>query len=161
MTLHRMSEHGHAGTSEAHGDHHYQYDGKPTDEAPGEPVTPGWLTLLGITLVLAALLGLAAMRPDAKTRAELAPPAPSGGGAPAAAPAQPNPAARPPVRPLASGFHPTPSMVPSAFFARPGASGLPRPIRPPGTFAVQPGSTAGGSGVAPPPPRRPPPAVPQ
>jgi hypothetical protein len=158
-----MSEHGHAGTSEAHGDHHYQYDGKATDEAPGEPITPGWLTLLGITLVLAALLGLAAMRPDAKTRAELTAPAPSGGAAPAApaaTPAAPNPGARPPVRPLASGFHPTPGMIPSAFFARPGAGGMPQqPGRPPGAFAVQPGGPAGSPGGAPPPRRPPPPAA--
>jgi hypothetical protein len=156
MTLGRMSEHGHAGAAEAHGDHHYQYDGKPADDAPGEPVTPGWLTLLGITLVLGILLAAVAMQPDGKTRAELTPPAPSGSAA--AAPAPPPPA-RPAVRPLASGFRPLPGMIPSGFAPRPGMSGMPR-VRPPGTFTVQPGTPPGGPG-APPTPRRPPPAPPQ
>ena len=159
-----MSEHGHAGATEAHGDHHYEYLGEATNEAaPDEPITPGWLTLLGITLVLAAMLAYVATRPDGKTRAELSPPVPSGAVEPAAA-APANSALRPSVRPLASGFRGLPpGMVPSAFAARPGASGMPpRPLRPPGSFAIQPGTPPGGPGGAPPPQRRPaPPGTPQ
>ena len=66
-----MSEHGHAASSEGHGDHHEEYLGIPADEAgPGEPSTPGWLTLLGMGLVLSAMLAFLATRPDGKTRAE-------------------------------------------------------------------------------------------
>ncbi|HTQ04428.1 MAG TPA: hypothetical protein VMI54_11255 [Polyangiaceae bacterium] len=149
-----MSEHSHGGASEAHADHHYEYDGKPANEpGPDEPATPGWLTLLGISLVLVVLLAFIATRPDGKTRAELTPQA-SGSAvpsatAPATANAQPTPPPNP-MRAIPTGMRP--ALVPGAF-----ASGAPRPFRP-GQFAVQPGN-AGGS--APPPQHRPaPPAAP-
>jgi hypothetical protein len=92
-----MSDHGHAASSEGHGDHHNEYLGVPANEAsPGEPTTPGWLTLLGIGLALATLLAFIAMQPAGKTRAELAPAAASV----AAAATAPAPAATPPARPL-------------------------------------------------------------
>jgi len=160
-----MSDHGHGAAAEAHGDHQYEYHGEPTDEpGPDEPVTPGWLTLLGISLVLAVMLGFVATRSDGKTRAELSAGAPSAAPAPAAAPApSANPGAR--VRPLASGAF-RPGAIPSgAFpFPRPGMSAFPRVARPPGQFAVAPGGPAPG-GPAPggpggpgggQPPRRPP-----
>jgi hypothetical protein len=138
-----MSEHAHA-AADSHGDHHYVYDGTPANEpGPDEPATPGWLTLLGITLVLAAMLGYLATRPDGKTRAELAPSA--GSAAPAAA--APSPAQ--PARPAPSGFRP--GMLPSAFLPRPGAS-APHPLAP-GQFAIQPGNPGGGVQAV----RRPPP----
>ncbi len=135
-----MSEHGHGGASEAHADHHYEYDGKPADEpGPDEPATPGWLTLLGISLVLAVMLGYIATRPDGKTRAELtatgtASAAPNAEAPPNTQPAPPNPA-----RPVPSGVRP--ALFPSAL-----ASGA-RPVRPPGQFGIHPG----GAGNAPPP----------
>jgi hypothetical protein len=157
-----MSDHGHAGAAEGHGDHHYEYHGEATDEpGPGEPVTPGWLTLLGISLVLAVMLGFVAMRPDGKTRAELTPPGASAA-APTPAPSG-DPGAR--VRALASGAV-RPTGMPSGFpFARPGASGMPRLARPPGQFAVAPGGpgapgTPGAPGGTPLPRRPPPPAAP-
>jgi hypothetical protein len=130
-----MSEHAHGGASEVHADHHNVYEGKPADEpGPGEPATPGWLTLLGITLVLAAMLGYVATRPDGKTRAELTPAgATTTTAAPAPVLAAANPSARP-VRPMPSGLRP--GMFPSA--------------RPPGNFALIPGSPGGGAA----PPRR-------
>jgi hypothetical protein len=152
-----MSDHGHAGAAEAHGDHHHEYHGEPTDEpGPGEPVTPGWLTLLGISLVLVVMLGFVALQPDGKTRAELTPPGAS------AAPVAPAPSADPGarVRPLASGAV-RPSGMPSGFpLPRPGASGMPRFGRPPGQFAVTPGGEPGAPGAAPTLPRRPPPPAP-
>jgi hypothetical protein len=140
-----MSEHAHGGASHAHADHHYEYDGTLADEpGPGEPATPGWLTLLGISLVLAIMLAFVATRPDGKTRAELTP-QPSGS---AAASATATTQGTPPVniRPVPSGARPTlpPGMLGSA---------APR-MRLPGQFAVQPGNT----GNALQPPRRPAPA---
>ncbi len=132
-----MSEHAHGGASEAHADHRYEYAGTPADEAgPGEPTTPGWVTLLGISLVLALMLAFVATRPDGKTRAELTPQA-SGSGAPSAtATAQPAQPANP-LRPMPPGARP---MLP------PGALGSAPPrLRLPGQFAVQPGKTANGA----------------
>jgi hypothetical protein len=161
----KMSDHGHAGAAEGHGDHQYEYHGEATDEpGPGEPVTPGWLTLLGISLVLVVMLGFVAMRPDGKTRAELTPSTGSEGAAPAAPAPAPSADLGARVRQLASGAV-RPSGAPSGLpFARPGASGMPRIARPPGQFAVSPGgpgapggpAAPGAPGGAPPPPRRPP-----
>jgi hypothetical protein len=154
-----MSDHGHAGAAEGHGAHDHEYHGEATDEpGPGEPITPGWLTLLGISLVLLVMLGFVATRPDGKTRAELTP----AGASTAAAAAAPSaePAAR--VRPLASGAV-RPGAMPGGFpLPRPGASDMPRMARPPGQFAVTPGGTAapGAPGGAPTLPRRPPPPAP-
>jgi len=137
-----MSEHAHSGASHAHADHHYEYDGTPAEElGPGEPTTPGWLTLLGISLVLAVMLAFVATRPDGKTRAELTP-QPSGSGTPSAtATAQPAPPAN--ARPIPSGVRPT---------LPPGALGSAAPrMRLPGQFAVQPGNNGNGAQA----PRRP------
>ncbi len=157
-----MSDHGHAGAAEGHGAHDHEYHGEATDDpGPGEPVTPGWLTLLGIGLVLLVMLGFVAMRPDGKTRAELTP-AGASAAPPAPAPSA-NPGAR--VRPLASGAV-RPGALPSGFpLPRPGASGMPRFSRPPGQFAVTPGGTGapgapGAPGAAPTLPRRPAPPAP-
>jgi hypothetical protein len=143
-----MSEHAHGGASHAHAaDHHYEYEGKPADEpGPGEPATPGWLTLLGISLVLAIMLAFVATRPDGKTRAELTPQASGSGAASATAAATGQPTPPVNIRPLPSGARPglPPGMLGSA---------APR-MRLPGQFAVQPGNT--GNAVQP--PRRPTPA---
>lgn len=143
-----MSAHAHGGASEAHADHHYEYDGTPAEElGPDEPATPGWLTLLGISLVLAVMLGYVATRPDGKTRAELtASSAASGAATTTAAARAPEPT--PPAnagRPTPPGVRP--SLIPSAF-----ASGGVRPIRPLGQFGVRPGNAGG---VTAPTPRRP------
>jgi hypothetical protein len=140
-----MSDHGHAATSDGHGDHHDDYLGIPADEAgPDEPATPGWLTLLGMGLVLSVMLAFLVTRPDGKTRAELTPGASASGNVNAAPP----PAAAP-----AAAQAPTPN--PRRFdqeemrkalggaevgSARPGASGAPRLLKP-GQFAVNPGGT--------------------
>ncbi len=147
-----MSDHGHAGAADAHGDHHSVYDGAPANEpGPGEPATPGWFTLLGITLILALMLAWVATRPDGKTRAELTPS--SSASAVAAAASAPRP-----ERPTPPGARPgMPAGLPSAFLPRPAASGI-RPIRPGGEFAVRPGDAANpASGIQ----RRPRPPAPQ
>ena len=134
-----MSDHGHAGAADAHGDHHSVYDGAPANEpGPGEPTTPGWFTLLGITLVLALMLAWVATRPDGKTRAELTP-----SGSASAAPAASAPR---PDRPLPTGARPgMPPGMPSAFLPRPAPSGV-RPVRPGGEFAIRPGDSANPAG---------------
>jgi hypothetical protein len=141
-----MSEHAHGGAPGAHADHHYEYAGTPANEAgPDEPVTPGWVTLLGISLVLALMLAFVATRPDGKTRAELTA-KPSSSEAPSATAATPPPRPTPPAnaRPVPSGVRPT---------LPPGALGSAAPrLRLPGQFAVQPGNT-GNPGQ--PPQRRP------
>ena len=135
-----MSDHGHAATSDGDGDHHDDYLGIPADAAgPDEPTTPGWLTLLGMGLVLSAMLAFLVTRPDGKTRAELTP-ATSASGAAAPAPAAPTPAPAPtPVRPALDAIRPAGSAS-AAALARPGASGAPRLLKP-GQFAVNPGGT--------------------
>jgi hypothetical protein len=140
-----MSDHAHAGAADAHGEHHSVYEGTPASEpGPGEPATPGWLTLLGISLVLAAMLAWVATRPDAKTRAELTPSS-SAAAVAAAAPAAPTPSARP-DRAMPPGMRPgtpgMPSMIPSGFLPRAAPSGA-RPLRPAGEFAIQPGEPGG------------------
>ena len=122
-----MSEHG-LGSGAADADHHHEYLGEPANEAPGEPTTPGWLTLLGVGLVLILMLGFLATRPDGKTRAELAgAPSANPAAAPAAPKAQPPtpaPEARP-ANPIPQGFRP-PGMASALGAARPAA----RPVRP-------------------------------
>jgi hypothetical protein len=134
-----MSDHAHAGAADAHGHshghdehHHAAYEGTPANEpGPGEPATPGWLTLLGISLVLALLLGWVATRPDGKTRAELTP-----SGAASVAAAAPSPAPRP-DRPTPPAARPAPvAAAPSGFVPRLAPSVGIRPVRP-GQFAVQ------------------------
>jgi len=137
-----MSDHGHAESTEGHGDHHDEYLGVPADEpGPGEPSTPGWLTLLGMGLVLATMLGFVVTRPDGKTRAELTPAASASGAAPAAAPAAPSPEAARPARPTLDAFRPAGNASGAPTMVRPLASGAPRPLRP-GPFAVAPGGSA-------------------
>ena len=121
-----MSEHGHG--SGAADDHHYEYLGEPANEAPGEPVTPGWLTLLGVGIVLVLMLGFLATRPEGKTRAELTG-VPSGkpaaaDAAPKPQPPTPAPEARP-ANPVPPGFRP-PGMASALGAVRPAA----RPVRP-------------------------------
>jgi len=136
-----MSDHGHAGGG-SHADHHHEYLGEPADEAgPGEPATPGWLTLLGIGLVLTVMLGFLATRSDGKTRAELSG-STSASAAPAAAPKPPTPAPEAAARPAAQDGRP-PGLA--------GALGRPTPGEMP---RVRPGAFAVGSG-APPRPRAP------
>jgi len=150
-----MSDHGHAATSEGHADHHDEYLGVPADEpGPGEPSTPGWVTLLGMGLVLVVMLGFVVSRPDGKTRAELAP---AGSAAPQAAAAPtpaPNPAPNPevarPARPPLDMFRPGGNASAGAN-ARPVPSGQPRPARP-GPFAVGPGGSAAAPVIRPLPP---------
>jgi hypothetical protein len=148
-----MSDHAHAGAAEAHGDHHSVYDGTPANEpGPGEPATPGWFTLLGISLVLALMLAWVATRPDGKTRAELTPSTSA-----SAAASAPAPSPRP-DRPMPPGARPGMlAPAPSAFQARPAPSGA-RPIRPGGEFAIQPGEAANPTGAI---QRRPRPSAPQ
>jgi hypothetical protein len=141
------SHHGPADASGGHDDHHF--DGIPADEpGPGEPRTPGWLTLLGVGLVLAALLALALRGPEEKTRAELAAAAPSAAPAPAAAPA-PNPEQARPVRPFPGN---PPAGLPSGFPSpRLGMSGF-RPMpRPPGAVGAVPPRLPEGRPASPPP----------
>jgi len=137
-----MSDHGHADSNAGHADHHDEYLGVPADEpGPGEPATPGWLTLLGMGLVLVTMLGFVATRPDGKTRAELSPAAsaaPKPEAAPTPAPA-PNPEGNRPARPSPDMFRPAGTA--SAANARPLPSGSPRLVRP-GPFAVGPGGSA-------------------
>jgi hypothetical protein len=150
-----MSDHAHAGAADAHADHHYVYEGVPANEpGPDEPATPGWVTLLGISLVLAVMLAFVATRSDGKTRAELTPTAAA---AASAAPADKAPEAPVrPARPMPSGA--PPGMLPSELMQRLGR-GAARPGQPPGQapgqFAVQPGSP---SGAAPSPHRPAPPS---
>lgn len=132
-----MSHASHDGPAEASGGHdHHHFDGAPADEAGAdEPRTPGWLTLLGVGLVLSVLLALALRGPEEKTRAELA--SKAAGAASAAPAAAPAPTDQPrPMRPspmagnpagLPSGF-PVPRLAMSGFRAPrpPGAAG-PRP----------------------------------
>jgi hypothetical protein len=145
-----MSHASHHGLPDASGGHdHDHFDGTPADEpGPGEPRTPGWLTLLGVGLVLSVLLALALRGPEEKTRAELARAAEgAASAAPAAAPA---PSAAPrPMRPSPAAGNP--AGLPSGFpMPRLGLSGF-RPMpRPPGAPA----------GAPPRPPQAPPPAPP-
>ena len=122
-----MSEHGH-GSGAADADHHHEYLGEPANEAPGEPVTPGWFTLLGVGLVLVLMLGYLATRPDGKTRAELTSvPSAAPSAAPAVAQRQrpvPPPEARP-ANPAPPGFRP-PGLASAMGATRPAA----RPARP-------------------------------
>jgi len=122
-----MSEHGH-GSGAADADHHHEYLGEPANEAPGEPVTPGWLTLLGVGLVLVLMLGYLATRPDGKTRAELTPASSANPTPAAAAPKAPPPTPSPEARPanvVPPGFRP-PGLASAMATARPAA----RPVRP-------------------------------
>lgn len=140
-----MSAHGHA-AAEPHAaghDHHghdHAYEGIPADRpGPDEPVTPIWLPLVGISLVLGSILAYIVTRDDPKTREELKPASAAVSAAPAAAqpeaPAQPE---RRAPRALPSGFRP--GALGSALpFARPGASARPGA---PGPFAVPGGSAA-------------------
>ena len=143
-----MSDHAHAGAADAHGEHHSVYDGTPANEpGPGEPATPGWFTLLGISLVLVAMLAWVATRPDGKTRAELTP----AGSASVAAAAAPTPAPSPrPDRPsplgaARPGMPGMPGAIPSGFVPRLTPSGA-RPSRPAGEFAIQPVEPTGAKG---------------
>ena len=138
-----MSDHGQAAHAESHagaGDgHDYTYAGEPADR-PGadEPSTPGWLTLLGIGLLLSLILGFIVMQPDGKTRSELTQAAPAAA-EPAKANAEPEAAAAPrPPRPLPSGFRPgaMPAGIPSG---HPRLVGSGTPLRP-GPFAMPGGS---------------------
>jgi hypothetical protein len=134
-----MSEHGHGSGTDA--DHHYEYLGEPANEAPGEPVTPGWLTLLGIALLLIVMLGFLATRPDGKTRAELsAVPSAQPSAAAAAAPDRPAPAAEArPANPVPPGFRP-PGMASALATARPAAPGASARGLRPGPFGVSSGA---------------------
>ena len=137
-----MSDHGHAASSEGHADHHDEYLGVPADEpGPGEPSTPGWLTLLGMGLVLVVLLGFVVSRPDGKTRAELAPAGSASGQAAAAPTPPPTPAANP-GRPTLDVARPAGSGPMGGIQLRPIPGGTPQPGRPPGQFAVRPGGSA-------------------
>jgi hypothetical protein len=146
------SHHGPGGASDALGGHEeHHFDGMPADEpSPDEPRTPGWLTLLGVGLVLSVLLALALRGPEEKTRAELA--AGAASAAPSAAPAaSANPERPRPMRPAPAAGNPP--GLPSGF-PRLGMSGF-RPMpRPPG--AAAPGATAPGAA-----PMRPPPGPPK
>jgi hypothetical protein len=138
------SHHGPAEASGGHEEHHF--DGIPADQpSPDEPRTPGWLTLLGVGLVLSVLLALALRGPEEKTRAELAAGAQSAAPSAAPAAAAPNPEQARPMRPAPAAGNPP--GLPSGF-PRLGMSGF-RPMpRPPG--AAAPGAA----------PMRPPPAPP-
>jgi hypothetical protein len=125
-----MSHASHHGPADASGGHdHHHFDGIPADEAaPDEPRTPGWLTLLGVGLVLSVLLAAALVRPDDKTRAQLTPNTNAGTAASAAAPT-PAPSAAPrAVRPPMPG---NPAGLPSGFpmprLAMSGVRAVPRP----------------------------------
>jgi hypothetical protein len=83
---------GHGDHDEAHGDDGHDHDDDHhAVPALEEPATPLWLTLLGIGLFLAGGILFIATRSDAKTSAELAPPAPSAPAAGSAVQAPPNP----------------------------------------------------------------------
>jgi fermentation-respiration switch protein FrsA (DUF1100 family) len=159
-----MSDHAHAGAAEAHADHHAVYDGKPANEpGPGEPATPGWFTLLGITLVLALMLAWVATRPDGKTRAELTPSSSASAVAAAAKASAPRPER--PARPAPPTARPgmPPTGLPNRFLPRPAPSGATgarplRPVRPGGEFAVRPGDAANPASAI---QRRPRPSAPQ
>jgi hypothetical protein len=78
-----------AADADEHDDHHD--DDHHAAPALEEPVTPLWLTLLGIGLFLVAGIAFVATRPSGKTTAEL-----TGAGSAEAPPAEaPQPAARP------------------------------------------------------------------
>jgi len=140
-----MSDASHHGEASASAGHDHHFDGAPADTAaPDEPKTPGWLTLVGVGLVLSVLFMFALKQPDPKTRAELTAAQAPAEAAPSAAPA-PAPTDRPrPMRPqpmpVGSG---RPMALPSGFPAgRPGMNvAAPRaPQRlPPGMAAPAPG----------------------
>lgn len=130
-----MSAHGHAAAEphaaghDSHG-HDHAYEGIPADRlGEGEPATPIWLPLVGISLVLGSILAYIVTRPEPQTREQLAPAAAAAAPATAQAvqPAQPE---RRAPRAMPSGFRP--GALGSAL-ARPGA---------PGPFAVPGGSAA-------------------
>jgi len=113
-----MSGHGDP-HDEAHGDGHDEHDEHDDHHAPPvleEPVTPLWLTLLGIGLFLVAGILFIATREDGKTTAQLTV-VPSAEAAPAAAP-PPAPAPRP------AGM-PNPGNVPVRLNAPPNPPGGP------------------------------------
>ena len=143
-----MSAHGHAAAEPHAAGHEHHYEGIPADRpAPDEPVTPIWLPLVGISLVLATILGFILTRPEAKTREQLAPAAEVAAAAPTPPAGDPPPAQpeRRAPRALPSGFRP--GALPSGFpfprgagsarpgspgpFAMPGGSGTPIRRRPP------------------------------
>jgi len=128
-------------SANAGNDHHF--DGAPADvAAPDEPKTPGWLTLVGIGLVLSVLFLFALKQPEPKTRAELTAGGATTAAAPSAAPAAPATDRPRPMRPPpeAAGSA-RPMALPSGFpNARPGTTVAPRaPQRlPPGMAAPAP-----------------------
>ncbi len=108
-----MSGHGDP-HEEAHGDDAHEHDDDHhAPPALPEPVTPLWLTLLGIGLFLVAGIWLVATGAEGKTTAELtAAPAADGNGAAAPpAPGAPNPAVRLNAPPNPPGT-PTPAVRP-------------------------------------------------
>jgi hypothetical protein len=142
------SQHGPADASSGHDHHHF--DGIPADEAPpDEPRTPGWLTLLGVGLVLAVLLAFALTGPADKTRAELARNAEGAtSAAPSAVPAAPTAAPRP-ARP--SPMAGNPPGLPSGFpRPRPAMSGI-RPMPRPTGAVMAPGAAPARPAQPPPP----------
>jgi hypothetical protein len=149
-----MSDASHASSAhESHSAHaHDVYEGTPADTIPpDEPHTPGWLPLVGVGLVLAAILFFAVGHEDSASAAA----AGSASAAPEAPPAPAN-APTPPVRPEGSAAARLPGLpgIPSAFMRpRPGASALPMQpgVRAPGQAPGNP------SAPGPRPVRRPPP----
>jgi hypothetical protein len=145
-----MSHASHHGPADASGGHdHHHFDGIPADEAaPDEPRTPGWLTLLGVGLVLSVLLAAALSRPDDKTRAQLTPAASAEGAASAAAPTAPPRAARPPMPGNPAGL---PSGFPMPRLAMSGVRAMPRPPGGgnPGTAPARPGAPSPAPPAAP------------
>jgi hypothetical protein len=108
-----MSDPSHHGQTPATaGDDEHAFDGIPTDTpGPDEPRTPGWLTLLGVALVLSLLFLLALRSPDEQDTAEGVTAEPSAVAAAAPAPEVPDqrrpdraPAARPARPTLPPGF---------------------------------------------------------
>jgi len=133
-----MSDPSHHGPAEASAGHEHHYLGIPADASgPDEPRTPGWLTLLGVVLVLGVLFTLALRGPedDAKVVPGAAPSASAPTEAAAAPPAQVRPAPAMPVpnRPGAAPGGPAPGVPAMKAFPRvPRQPGTPRPGGPRG-----------------------------